>query len=995
MIRKLAFAVAVLNLAFASMVHALGLGEAEVKSSLNQPLRAEIELVSVKGLQANEILPGLATREEFLKAGVDRVYFLSDLRFRVEKNAAGNLVVILTSAKPVREPFLNFLVEVIWPSGRLLREYALLIDPPLFAEEPAAPVAAPAVTRAPEPRADRVAIPAPAPAPVRRVAPSAPANSYGPTESNDTLWEIAAKVRPDRSVSPQQVMLAIQDLNPRAFIGDNINKLKAGQVLRLPTLDQIRQRSAAQAINEVIAQNQALRPAKSKPVVSASRTQQAAKASVAARGGDELKLLVAKNDADTVGTADSGEEALEGGGSGVDADMAITLEKLDKANLENKELSGRVDDLEEQLATLQRLLALKNDQLAGLQAQARAEEEARLKSEMEQATTIAADQAMPSEDTSADVSETEISTPTADLAETVADEEVLDEEVVDEEVDEPEAKVAKAVSPATEQKPESAPKQVQENMPVREENLFDLVLNNPLYQAVAAAGLIVLLLILWLISNRNAKREQLAHTQENESVAAEEPAFEEEYSEHHDDLEGDDVFDEALDEDEQTSAAAGEHETEEKSGETEDVIAEADVYIAYGRLDQAATVLEQGISSDPVRADYRLKLLEVYAETGDSEAFDRQLSELEAIQDPEAMEKALAIKASMSSGGESVQDDSLELGETHFEKDSAEILEPEASSLAEADSMQAADELSETAPDNSFDFESVEQEDEDEDLGIDLASEDLELDLDIDLEGDSPASSPADTEVDLEPQSSETAEDEHSDAGSIDWEAGSEDVSETTDEDDVEASDEVDASVLDLDEEVSTDAEPDVDAATLELDDEDLTLDEGDSLTGEADEDTEAELDEALDLELGDLELSEELEQESEIELPEDLSIPDEVLDLDQDEMPEPTDVSADEGAEKDAVLEPEEEAVVSDDILDEAVDALADSDELEADLGDDEDFDFLNGTDEASTKLDLARAYIDMGDVDGARDILQEVEKEGNEEQQAEAKDLIESLNK
>ena len=83
MIRKLAFAVAVLNLAFASMVHALGLGEAEVKSSLNQPLRAEIELVSVKGLQANEILPGLATREEFLKAGVDRVYFLSDLRFRV------------------------------------------------------------------------------------------------------------------------------------------------------------------------------------------------------------------------------------------------------------------------------------------------------------------------------------------------------------------------------------------------------------------------------------------------------------------------------------------------------------------------------------------------------------------------------------------------------------------------------------------------------------------------------------------------------------------------------------------------------------------------------------------------------------------------------------------------------------------------------------------------------------------------------------------------
>ncbi|WP_369820516.1 FimV family protein, partial [Oleiphilus sp. HI0061] len=131
MIRKLAFALSLLGVLIAESVFALGIGEATVTSALNQPLKAEIELVNSGDFSAEEILPGLATREEFLKANVDRVYFLSDLRFKVETNADGKLVVVLTTNKPVREPFLNFLVEVIWPSGRLLREYALLIDPPL------------------------------------------------------------------------------------------------------------------------------------------------------------------------------------------------------------------------------------------------------------------------------------------------------------------------------------------------------------------------------------------------------------------------------------------------------------------------------------------------------------------------------------------------------------------------------------------------------------------------------------------------------------------------------------------------------------------------------------------------------------------------------------------------------------------------------------------------------------------------------------------------
>jgi pilus assembly protein FimV len=126
--------------------------------------------------------------------------------------------------------------------------------------------------------------------------------------------------------------------------------------------------------------------------------------------------------------------------------------------------------------------------------------------------------------------------------------------------------------------------------------------------------------------------------------------------------------------------------------------------------------------------------------------------------------------------------------------------------------------------------------------------------------------------------------------------------------------------------------------------------------------------------------LSAELDQETEIALSEEL--PDEGLSLEGITETEQVAVS---------VVDTEE--VISDEILDEAVEAFSGPDELADNLGDTDDFDFLDGTDEASTKLDLARAYIDMGDVDGAKDILGEVAKEGSEEQQAEANDLLGSL--
>ena len=132
-VRKLVLAIAAASALSSGMAHALGLGEVTLQSALNQPLVAEIELLEVRDLASNEVLPNLASPEEFIKAGVDRQYFLTDLKFTPILKPNGKSVIRVTSNKSVREPYLNFLVEVLWPSGRLLREYPLLLDPPLYA----------------------------------------------------------------------------------------------------------------------------------------------------------------------------------------------------------------------------------------------------------------------------------------------------------------------------------------------------------------------------------------------------------------------------------------------------------------------------------------------------------------------------------------------------------------------------------------------------------------------------------------------------------------------------------------------------------------------------------------------------------------------------------------------------------------------------------------------------------------------------------------------
>jgi pilus assembly protein FimV len=236
----------------------LGLGDIRLDSYLNQPMNAQIAL-SVSPGEIETLRVELASPEAFERAGLDRPEYFSDLRFQVNATGPTSATVQVSSTRPIVEPFVTFLVEARWSGGRVLREYTVLLDPPVFMPGPAvdappAPVAAPApAAEAPQAAPAPVARPAPAP-----VATPVAARSDYVVQRNDTLWGIAQRVRPDDTISTNQVMLALFNENPQAFDG-NINRLRAGAILRVPSREQMAANSARDATAEVRRQTETWR----------------------------------------------------------------------------------------------------------------------------------------------------------------------------------------------------------------------------------------------------------------------------------------------------------------------------------------------------------------------------------------------------------------------------------------------------------------------------------------------------------------------------------------------------------------------------------------------------------------------------------------------------------------------------------------------------------------------------------------------------------------
>ena len=240
---------------------ALGLGEIKLKSGLNQPLEAEIVLLSVRG-ESNEQLKGnLGSNTDFDRSGIERLFFLTKIRFDTITKKNGQKVLHLSTEDAVKEPFLNFLVNLEWPNGRLLREYTLLLDPPIFDDAPETKIA-PAVTQS------RPTTPARTERTTPRYVEKKPqweGDIYGPTSKTDTLWGIASKVRPGRSVTIQQAMVTIFEANPDAFMRGNINNLKRGAEIRVPDSETFNQISQREALRMIAAHNENWKSGKRMP----------------------------------------------------------------------------------------------------------------------------------------------------------------------------------------------------------------------------------------------------------------------------------------------------------------------------------------------------------------------------------------------------------------------------------------------------------------------------------------------------------------------------------------------------------------------------------------------------------------------------------------------------------------------------------------------------------------------------------------------------------
>jgi pilus assembly protein FimV len=242
----------------------LGLGDAQVESFLDQPLKAKIDLVTREGEDLASVNASLASADDYELIGVSLQDMPVPVRFTIE-DADGDAYLMATSNLPVSTPIVRLIVEVSWASGRMLREYTLFLDPPAVPDQappprieqrrnPPAATAPAAVEPAMEetPAAGETAAPAQTAEP-RRVPQ---AGEYGPVASGETLWRIASEWSRGTGLSVNQVMIAIQRDNPQAFLKDNINLLKRGAILRMPEIAEVEQIPAAVATSEVAAQEE-------------------------------------------------------------------------------------------------------------------------------------------------------------------------------------------------------------------------------------------------------------------------------------------------------------------------------------------------------------------------------------------------------------------------------------------------------------------------------------------------------------------------------------------------------------------------------------------------------------------------------------------------------------------------------------------------------------------------------------------------------------------
>jgi pilus assembly protein FimV len=383
----------------AAPAFALGLGQIRVKSQPGQPLLAEIPIVSSDPAELQGLQARLASPETFRRVGLEPPQgIVSDLQFAPAVDERGQPVIRVTSRVPVQQAGLTFLLEVDWGQGRLVREYSALVDAPRTVAAPVAPpvtapVAAPAgvIQRPTAPAAAPVPAPTPAPvpAPVANTpapAPAAPpsaavpsaapaeAAEYGPVQRGQTLAQIASGLPGTGGYSLDQTMLALLRANPDAFIGEDIHRLRAGSVLRIPGSDELARYDASQAaaiVREQTAAWRQSRRAQAQPAVAAAQTEPRAATTggqATPRRAADARLEIAPPQA-SAGTRAGTQSGASAGGEGdmLRQELQQTKETLAARDAEVRELQARLAELERLQQEQQKLIAMKDSSLAAAQ----------------------------------------------------------------------------------------------------------------------------------------------------------------------------------------------------------------------------------------------------------------------------------------------------------------------------------------------------------------------------------------------------------------------------------------------------------------------------------------------------------------------------------------------------------------------------------------------------------------------------------------------------
>lgn len=1016
MLRKFVVILTMLLCSMATQVYALGLGSVSVESSLNQPLQVHIELLQLADTRLEDVSVRMASPDDFQRFNIERVGFLSNVRISLEATPTGN-IVILSSNQVVREPYLSFILETRWPGGRLLSEHTILLDLPVFDDQQAAtavrqPISP--VLRAPEPdpaTAQAAAASAPAvrpatsagqinsgadlqpeiigvaetedevvaepePEPASAVADevlavdeppaAAPIAQQEPqvedepaptavleeepqaavvveeiaeeiaeeiveevveeepqvevaeeevpaaaiaaveaepeeqapesieTSSTDTLSDIAMRVRQDSAVSMQQTMLAIQQLNPDAFTDGNINRLRSGQILRIPSLAEIQAVDARQAIDEVVSQNQQFASADIQPLAAPANT------APVQDNVQQGRLSVVSSDAELIdvsSAASSGQDSdelaeLDRRIVELENQLAASQEEADRARIERETLNQRLQELESQIAATQEIIRLQDIRLAQLQdslAQAAeiAEQEAAL-------AAVQAEAAQPIESPS-------------------------NRTLID--------------------------------------DLFRILGANNTFVIFGVALIILLLVLLLLRRNSAAKHddeeideiaEQAFDSSDAGGVDEEEPVKESEYQD----------FD-ATDLNSELNEIIGIDDEQKDSEEIQD--------LDIGDLDEE--------SSERNEADTQASEIGALLDDMGIDSFDDIDDTVSGLTDKEDDAETLASEQADFEEPESLESEGSEVEEIEIlepdepEVEEVEILEPDEQEVEEIETLEVDE--PESIQDLNDDVEAEDSEEAVEDASENAAEELESFEFRTEDLASESAESTAKDEEDLqeEPQI-DTLEFEAGPLTEIKVELQSEDEEEP----------ELETFSFVADEPAASESESE---ASNNIETELEIADDPNAVSFEFDKDEMV-----ADSSSEDVTEKEELET---FEFALDEAASDAVKEA-PDELAESVDEESPDVEEE----LPKVELELADDDDDDDLEFL--SDDFEIDLGPDdnvEEIELLPNYDESesATKLELAYAYQKMGDPDGAKEILREVIKEGNEEQIAEAKRLLNSI--